>query len=82
MDKLAEQYKLPKVKLKKVVQSLVDMAAEGLSKGNEVQLAGLGVLRVRDVAPRAEGAVETGKLQAERKVVLAVAKKFKIAAGV
>lgn len=81
LEKVSEQHKISKIKLKKAFQGIFDVAAEGLKKGNEVQLIGLGLLRVRDVPPRAAGSEDAGKPRAEHKVVLLPSKKFKTAAG-
>ena len=78
VQQLSERHKLPAVKVGKVIQGLVELAAEGLKRGHDVQIAGLGVLRVKDLPVREEVG---GKPRPARKVVLGAGKKFTGAVG-
>ncbi len=72
---LAKQLQLPKIKVKTTIDGMVALAAQELKKGKLVQIGELGRLRVKDVVPKSGGDAQAGP--ASKRVVLAVAKKFR-----
>jgi nucleoid DNA-binding protein len=80
VEKLAEQQKLPEIKVRAIVRGLVGLVAEGLKTGKAVRIAGLGVLRIRDAKEPSALTVEGKPRGVKKRVVLSPAKQFNAAA--
>jgi len=79
VEKLAGQQKLSEIQVRRVVRGLVALVADGLRNGQAVRIAGLGVLRVRNIEARSAPTVQGDARKAKKRIVLSPAKKFNIA---
>ena len=79
---LAKQHKLTKKQGREMLQELTEMIRKHLKEGEQVKIAGLGILRVRNRAARVGRNPETGEaiqIKASKKVAFRPSLALKIA---
>ena len=86
MEEVADKYKdIPKKITKNIVQSFLEAVETHVAKGGKVRIDKLGILQVKDRAPRMGRNPQTGeeiKIPASKKVAFRVASSLKEAVGV
>ena len=86
MEEVAAKYnEVPKKMTKNIVQSFLEAVETHVAKGGKVRIDKLGILQVKDRAPRMGRNPQTGeeiKIPASKKVAFRVASSLKEAVGV
>ena len=81
-ESLAEPHQLSKQQAETILNSVADLVAENLKKGNRVRISGLGILQVRERAARVGRNPATGEtiqIAAGRKIAFRAGKDLLLA---